>query len=113
VSQASHTAPPPTIPPSKPVPAAVDGRVSITAANAGQTIVVPAGTLIDVRLEPVSGAVWTVPESSDPHALPRLSASGPCDAVKTATFRADGRIDATYPYGDAVGVLFLTVHVGG
>ena len=115
VSQAPHTAPPPTVPPSKPAPAVVNGRVSITAANAGQTIVVPAGTLIDVRLEPISGAVWTVPESSDPQALPRLSASGPCDTVKTATFRADGdgRIDATYPYGDADGILFLTVRIDG
>ena len=115
-SQAPHTAPPPTAPPSKPPPPTpVDGRVSITAADAGQTIVVPAGTLIDVRLEPVSGAIWTVPESSDPQALPRLSASGSCDAVKTATFRADGdgQIEATHPQGDALGGLVLTVRIGG
>ncbi len=115
-SQAPHTAPPPTAPPSKPPPPTpVNGQISITAANAGQTIVVPAGTLIVVRLEPVSGAMWTVPESSDPHALPRLSASGPCDAVKTATFRADGdgAIDATHPQGDALGGMVLTVRISG
>jgi hypothetical protein len=115
-SQAPHTAPPPTAPPKPPpTPTPVDGRVSVTAANTGQTIVVPAGTLIDVRLEPVSEAIWTVPESSDPQALPRLSASGPCDAVQTATFRADGdgEIDATRPHGDAVDRLVVTVHIGG
>lgn len=115
VSQAPHTAPPPTAPPPKSPPTPVNGRVSITAANSGQTIVVPAGTLIDVRLEPVSGVTWTVPESSDPQALPRLSASGRCGAVKTATFRADGdgKIEATHPQGDAVGGMVLTVRVGG
>jgi len=115
-SLAPHSAPPPTArrEPS-PTPTVVDGRIAVTAANTGQTVVVPAGTLIDVRLEPVSGAVWTVPVSSDPHALPRLSASGPCDAVKTAIFRAvgDGEIDATRPHGDAVGRLVVTVHIGG
>jgi len=114
-SQAPHSAPPPTAPPQPtPTPTLVDGRVTLTAANTGQTIVVPAGTLIDVRLEPVSGATWTVPESSSSQTLPRLSASGPCDAVKTATFRAvgDGEIDATRPHGDAIGRLVVTVRVG-
>lgn len=113
VSQAPHTAPPPTVPPSRPAPTPVNGRVAITAANHGQTVVAPPGTFIDVRLEPVSGAVWTVPESSDPQALPRLSASGACDPVKTATFRADGdgRIEATHPQGDAVAGMVVTVRV--
>jgi hypothetical protein len=115
-SLAPHSAPPPTAPPQPtPTPTVVGGRVTLTAANTGQTIVVPAGTLIDVRLEPVSGALWTVPESSNAQALPRLSASGPCDTVKTATFRAagDGEIDATRPHGDAIGRLVVTVHIGG
>ena len=58
--------------------------------------------------------MWTVPESSNPQTLPRLSASGPCDTVKTATFRAvgDGEIDATRPHGDAIGRLVVTFRVG-
>jgi hypothetical protein len=89
--------------------------VALTAANTGQTIVVPAGTVIEVRLEPVSGSVWTLPESSDPQALPRLSASGACDTVKVATFRAigDGEINATRPHGDAVGRLVVTIRIAG
>jgi hypothetical protein len=87
------------------------GRVVVTAVNTRQTIAVPAGTLVEVRLEPTDGVRWTVPESSDPHALPRLSASGPCDAVKVATFRADGsgQITAEQPHGDAVAEFVITV----
>jgi hypothetical protein len=113
-----HTAPPAGLSPSPtpPPPTPVNGRVMLTAANSLQTIVVPAGTLIDVRLEPVSDSVWTVPESSDPQALPRLSASGTCDTVKEATFRAvgEGHISATRPHaGDAQVRLIVTVHVSG
>jgi hypothetical protein len=80
-----------------------------------QTVVVPADTLIDVRLEPVSGSVWTLPESSDPQALPRLSATGACDTVKVATFRAvgGGEIIATRPHGDAEARLIVTIRVAG
>lgn len=111
-----HSAPPPPAPsPPLPPPTPVDGRVALTAANTGQTIVVPADTVIEVRLEPISGSVWTLPESSDPQALPRLSASGECDTVKEATFRAGGggEINATRPHGDAVARLVVTVRVAG
>lgn len=109
-----HSAPPPgPAPPAPPPPTPVDGRVALTAANNGQTIVVPATTVIEVRLEPVSGSVWTLPESSDPRALPRLSASGACDTVKVATFRAvnSGQISATRPQGDAEATLNVTIRV--
>jgi hypothetical protein len=115
-SVARHSAPPPTAPsPPPPPPTPVDGRVVLTAANTLQTIVVPANTVIEVRLEPVPGAMWTLPQSSDPQALPRLSASGACDAVKVATFRAvaDGEISATRPYGDAEAGLTVTIRVTG
>jgi len=80
-----------------------------------QTIVVPANTVIEVRSEPVSGSVWTLPESSDPQALPRLSASGACDALKVAMFRAvaDGEISVTRPHGDAEARLIVTIRVTG
>jgi hypothetical protein len=57
----------------------------------------------------------TLPESSDPQALPRLSASGACDAVKMATFRAvsGGEISATRPHGDAEARLIVTIRVTG
>jgi hypothetical protein len=109
-------APPPApASPPLPPPEPVNGRVALTAANAGQTIVVPAGTVIEVRLEPVSGSMWTVPESFDPQALPRLSASIDCDAVKAATFRAvsTSGIVATRPHGDAQAQLIVTVRVTG
>jgi hypothetical protein len=111
-----HSAPPPSPTPSPPPPPTpVDGRLALTAANTGQTIVVPTATMIEVRLEPVSGSIWTLPESSDPHALPRLSTSGACDTVKVATFRAvgDGEISATRPRGDAEARLIVTIHVTG
>ena len=111
-----HSAPPPTLPPSPPpAPTPVNGRVALTAANTGQTIVVPADTAIEVRLEPVSGSVWTLPDSSDPRALPRLSTSGACDPVKVATFRAvgGGEISATRPHGDAQARLIVTIRVAG
>jgi hypothetical protein len=88
--------------------------VSLTAANTGQTIVVPGETMIDVRLEPVSSSIWTVPESSDPQALPRLSASDACDTVKEATFRAvsgNAVISASRPNGDARAQLLVTVRI--
>jgi hypothetical protein len=113
----ARSAPPPTAAPSpRPAPPTpVDGRLALTAANTEQTIVVPAGTVIEVRLEPVSGSVWTLPESSDPRALPRLSASGACDTVKVATFRAvaGGEISATRPNGDAEARLIVTIRVAG
>jgi hypothetical protein len=89
--------------------------VALTAANTGQTIIVPADTVIEIRLEPVSDSVWTLPESSDPRALPRLSASGACDALKMATFRAvaDGEISATRPQGDAEARLVVTIRIAG
>ena len=111
-----HTAPPPPAPtPPAPLPTPVNGRVVLTAVNTGQTIVVPADTVIEVRLEPVSGSVWTLPETSDSRALPRLSASGACDTVKVATFRAvgDGEISATRPHGDAQARLIVTIRVAG
>jgi hypothetical protein len=47
--------------------------------------------------------------------LPRLSASGACDAVKMATFRAvsGGEISATRPHGDAEARLIVTIRVTG
>jgi hypothetical protein len=85
----------------------------LTAADTRQTVVVPPATVILVRLEPVDGTRWTVPESSDPHALPRLSASGACADVKEATFRADasGWITATRPYGPIEFAFNVTVQV--
>jgi hypothetical protein len=108
--QAPQPGPPSPAPP-LPAPAPDGRRVVVTAVNTRQTIAVPAGTLVEVRLEPTDGVQWTVPESSDPHALPRLLASGPCDAVKAATFRADGsgQITAEQPHGDAVAEFVVTV----
>lgn len=109
------SAPPPSAARPPPPPTPVNGRLALTAANTLQTIVVPAGTVIEVRLEPVSGSVWTLPESSDPQALPRLSASDPCDAVKVATFRAvsEGEISATRPIAHALAALTVTIRVAG
>jgi hypothetical protein len=112
--QSGHQAPPPKFSPSPSPPTPVNGQLSLTAANTGQTIAVPADTMIDVRLEPDSGVSWTVPETSDPHALPRLSASDPCDTVKEATFRAvqgNAMISATRPNGDAKAQLRVTIRV--
>jgi hypothetical protein len=108
------TSPPPTVKPPRPAvvsPTPVNGRVALTAANTTQTIVVPRGTVIDVRLEPVSGAVWTAPESSDHRALPRLSASDACETVAMASFRAQGQgeIRATRPHGDAEAIFVVTI----
>lgn len=110
-----HSAPPAAAPSPSPPPAPVHGRLALTAANTSQTIVVPADTLIDVRLEPVSGLVWTLPESSDPLAMPRVSASGACYTVKTATFRAvrGGEIIASRPHADSEARLIVTIRVAG
>jgi hypothetical protein len=85
----------------------------LTAADTGQTIAVPAETVIEVDLKPVSGMVWTLPASSDPQALPRLSASGTCETTEVAVFRAvsDGEISATQPHGDAEARLIISIRV--
>src|SRR5262245_32798537 len=89
----------PTPIPAPPTPSG--GRLVLTADDSPQTVTVPRGTIIEIRLEPVDGAVWTVPKSSNPNALPRLSASGACDRGKVATFRAEGtgEIRAIQPSG--------------
>jgi hypothetical protein len=102
-------APSPALPP--PTPAS--GRLVLNAADSRKEIVVPPHTVVEVRLDPVDGSQWTVPESSDPHALSRLSASGGCDIARVAIFRADatGQITATRPTGDAVMVFKVTIRV--
>lgn len=106
--QAPRPGPPSSSPPA-PVPAG--GRVVVTAANSRQTVTVPRGTVVEVRLEPTGGVRWNPPESSDRSALPRLGASGPCGPVQVATFRADGagQISAERPHGDAVEEFVVTV----
>jgi hypothetical protein len=114
--QTPGTAPPPApSSPAAPPPTPSGGSLLLTAANSRQTVKVPAGTVVEVRLEPVDGSHWTVPESSDPRALPRMSASGPCDPVATAAFRADGtgRIEASRPVGDAAVRFVIDVVVSG
>jgi hypothetical protein len=111
-----HVAPPaPAVPSRPPLPSLVAGRVMVSVANSSQTIVVPPGTLVEVRLDPDSGTAWTVPESTDPRALPRLSASGVCDTVKTATFlaRGAGEILATAPHGEVDRSFAVTIRVTG
>ena len=82
------SAPPwPPTPSPTPVPIADDGRVAVTDANNHQTITVPKGTMIDVNL---SANGWTLPGSSDPALLPRISATSRCDTSVAATFAALG-----------------------
>ena len=71
-------------------PTAVNGRVVVSDAQNGQTVTVPPGTVIEVDLVTHVYGPWTVPQSSDPKTLPRLSGTAACDGTATATFRADG-----------------------
>jgi hypothetical protein len=65
-------------------PQVVAGHVQVTRANAGQTITVPRGTVIDVLL--VNGP-WSVPSGSG--GLTPISAHVACNGDVQASFRAD------------------------
>jgi hypothetical protein len=88
-----------TLPPQSPsaTPVPINGRVLLTFDNHGQSITVPRGTIIEVALENFSYGPWSVPRSSDPKTLPRLTASSQCDPILRATFRAlgNGAIEAS------------------
>ena len=82
-------------PPAVPVP--TNGRLLLREENVNQHIPVAPGTVIEVELVNGPYGPWTVPMSSDPTLLPRLSASSRCVTPITAAFRAigSGHIDAT------------------
>ena len=63
------------------------GHVLVTFAEYRSTIIVPLGTVIDVKLNTQQ---WSLPVSSDPQTLPRLSASSSCDGIVRASFRVQG-----------------------
>src|SRR5207253_11003481 len=82
------TAPPwPPTPSPAPVPTVANGRVLVTDANNHQEVAVAKGTIVEVNL---SATGWTLPRSSDPHSLPRLSVMASCDGSVSATFSALG-----------------------
>jgi hypothetical protein len=62
------------------------GHVRVTFANNRSTVTVPVGTVVDVDLD----SLWSLPVSSDPQALPRLSSSSSCDGKVRASFRVQG-----------------------
>jgi hypothetical protein len=62
------------------------GHVRVTFANNRSTVTVPVGTVIDVDLD----SPWSLPVSSDPQTLPRLSSSSSCDGKVRASFRVQG-----------------------
>jgi hypothetical protein len=68
-------------------PAISGGHVRVTFAENRSTIIVPLGTIVDVEL---STQLWSLPVSSDPQTLPRLSASSSCDGTVRASFRVQG-----------------------
>ncbi len=80
----------PTRPPTSAVPEPAGGRLAVAAANAQQTVFVPSGTIIEVRLEPLGGARSILPASSDPDALPWASPRPALRQARVATFRAVG-----------------------
>jgi hypothetical protein len=68
-------------------PLVSEGHVRVTFADNRSTMIVPVGTVIDVEL---STQQWSLPVSSDPQTLPRLSASSSCDGIVRASFRVQG-----------------------
>jgi len=82
VSVVPKATPTPVLPPS-----VSGGHVRVTFAANRSTIIVPVGTVIDVEL---STQQWSLPASSDPQTLPRLSASSSCDGTVRASFRVQG-----------------------
>ncbi len=95
------------------VPTVSGGHVRVTFVDNRSTIVVPVGTVIDVELTTYQ---WSLPISSDPRMLPRLSSSSSCDGVR-ASFRAqgDGWIESYVHTPENVGapdiVFRLNLHV--
>ncbi len=78
--QTAQTAPP-YVPPTPPI--VVAGHMTVTRENAGQTVTVPPGTVIDVVL--VNGR-WSTPTASG--GLTPLSTQRSCNRDVSATFRA-------------------------
>jgi len=68
-------------------PSVSGGRVRVTFANNRSTLSLPLGTVIDVELTTMQ---WSVPVSSDPQMLPRISAWSSCDGTVRASFRVQG-----------------------
>lgn len=62
----------------------------LTETNFNQEVAVPKGTLVQVVLENESLGPWTIPQSSDSVAMPRLSASSRCVTPVIARFRTHG-----------------------
>ncbi len=73
-----------------PLPSPSGGRLLLREENVEQHIPVRQGTLIEVELYNGPYGPWTIPRSSDPKLMPRLSASSRCVTPIIATFRADG-----------------------
>jgi len=69
-------------------PSVSGGHVRVTFAENRSTIIVPVGTVVDVELRTQQ---WSLPVSSDPQTLPRLSASSSCDGTVRASFRVQGK----------------------
>ena len=69
------------------IPSFSGGHVLVNFADNRSTIAVPVGTVIDVEL---TSQHWSLPVSSDPQSLPRLSASASCDGTVRASFRVQG-----------------------
>jgi len=78
----------PPAPHASSVPRVSDGRIILTTANFNQEVTVPKGTIVELALDNQSLGPWTVPQSSNPSAMPRLSASSRCVTPITAAFRA-------------------------
>jgi len=69
------------------VPSVSGGHARVSFADNRSTIGVPVGTVIDLEL---TGDQWSLPVSSNPQKLPRLSASSSCDGTVRASFRVQG-----------------------
>jgi hypothetical protein len=61
--------------------------VRVTLAENRSTIIVPVGAVIDVGL---GTQQWSLPVSSDPQTLPRVSASSSCDGTVRGSFQVRG-----------------------
>lgn len=69
-------------------PSVTPTGVVLTEGNNGQSVTVASGTIVAVDLQTKSYGPWSLPQSSNPAALSRLSGSIRCDGTASATFRA-------------------------
>lgn len=92
-----------------PLPTVFKGQLTLTRASDQQTVIVPAGTIIDVVL---TNGPWQLPVASG--GLSRLSAYETCNYEAHARFRAahSGTITAELEAGDSGHQFHVTVLVG-